>query len=333
MTVSTLPVVDDVALSTELVQLATDPTGGRLVAWAEAAHAAGQLGKALASTSFVPKEFRGKPEECSAAILYGDEVGMSPMQSLQAIYVVSGRVGMYAEAMVAIVQAAGHQVETVSKSDAKVTVRGRRRGAETWVEETWTTERARRAGYTTNKKYETDPQAMLYARAVSVICRQIAADALAGIAYSVEELELAQPAPVARVTRNVAATSTTVQRKAVEPAPEPQEPSFDDAPAADEQTGEIVEPTMIEPEILEAEIVPDQAPAQPAITSAQTKMMGALMHELGIASREDAIAYCSDVARRDISSRSDLTRAEASAVIEALNADKAAADAAREIGA
>src|SRR5690606_22714666 len=33
-----------------------DPTGGRLVAWAEAASAANQLAKALSQTAFVPKE-------------------------------------------------------------------------------------------------------------------------------------------------------------------------------------------------------------------------------------------------------------------------------------
>ena len=66
-----------------------------------------------------------------------------------------------------------------------------RRGAEHVTRETWTTQRAQRAGYTNNKKYQTDPQAMLYARAASDVCRQIAADVLAGIGHSVEEMQLA----------------------------------------------------------------------------------------------------------------------------------------------
>lgn len=314
---------------TALEPVPANPTGGRLVAWAEAAQSAGQLGAALAKTSFVPAQFRGKPEECAAAILFGDELGMSPMQALQAIYVVSGRVGMYAEAMVAIVQAAGHEVVTVAKSDSKVTVRGRRRGSETWIEETWTTERARRAGYTTNKKYETDPQAMLYARAASVVCRQIAADALAGIAYSIEELELSEPGPTARVTRNAASSSTTVQRQPVavrqdaETEKEPQavdvEPSFEDP--VDTATGEIVEADVVDN--------PEPKPAAPeTISPAQTRMMGALMKELGITRREDALTYCVDVIRREITSRDQLTKNEASLVIDALNADKVAHDAA-----
>ena len=60
-----------------------DPTGGRLVAWAAALHAAHQIGTALCQTSFVPTAFRGKPEEAAAMILYGDELGLTPGTSLQ----------------------------------------------------------------------------------------------------------------------------------------------------------------------------------------------------------------------------------------------------------
>ena len=48
----------------------TDPTGGRLVAWAAGLSAAHQIGTAVCGTSFVPKEVRGRPEEAAAAILF-----------------------------------------------------------------------------------------------------------------------------------------------------------------------------------------------------------------------------------------------------------------------
>ena len=66
----------DIALreSTELAH--TDPTGGRLVAWAEAASAAHQLANALSLTTFVPAHFRGKVDDATAAILMGDELGL-----------------------------------------------------------------------------------------------------------------------------------------------------------------------------------------------------------------------------------------------------------------
>ena len=178
-----------------------DPTGGRLVAWAEGLAAAHRIGTALCQTSFVPQQFRGKPEEAAAAILYGDEIGFTPTQALQNIYVISGKPSMYARSMVALLMSHGHDVWTVEKTDAKVTVAGRRKGSTHTVEETWTTARASKAGYTNNKKYQTDPQAMLYARAASDVCRQVAPDSLAGIAYTVEEMELEAPVPAVRVSR------------------------------------------------------------------------------------------------------------------------------------
>lgn len=325
MTVSTLPAIAG-EQSLTLIAETANPTGGRLVAWAEAAHAAGTLGQALAKTSFVPKDFRGKPEECAAAILMGDEIGLTPLQALQGVYVVSGRPGLYARTMVAVVLAAGHEVVTTHKTDKSVTVKGRRRGSDTWVEECWTTERARRAGYTTNKKYETDPAAMLYARAAADVCRQIAPDALAGLAYTVEELEIAEPTTV-KVTRGqVAGAPTTVRRAAVESAPTvDEEPSFDEP--VDTDTGEITAPAD------QDEPVDEEAPVVETITAPQTRMLGALMKDLGITRREDALVYCIDVIRREITSRNELTKSEASAVIDALNADKVAHDAAATLPA
>ena len=299
----------------EPVYAPANPTGGRIVAWAEAARSAASLGVSLSKTSFVPKDFRGKPEECAAAILYGDEIGLTPMQSLQAIYVIGGRPGLYAKAMLAVVLAAGHEVETVSKSDAKVVVRGRRKGSETWIEETWTTERARRAGYTNNKKYETDPQAMLLARAQSDVCRQIAADALAGLTYSVEELELAEEAPTARVTRSKAPTGTRVQRAAIAAT---EEPSFVKI-GGTTFTADVVEAEIVH--IVEkAEDIAEAVEEQVAdgITASQSKMLHASLKEHGYADREAGLAYIAWVLGREVASTKDLTKADASKVIDSL---------------
>lgn len=319
MTVPALAVLpEDGYAMTQLEAVPANPTGGRLIAWAEAAHAAGQLGSALAKTSFVPKDFRGKPEECAAAILMGDEIGLTPLQALQGVYVVSGRPGLYARTMVAVVLAAGHEVVTTHKTDKAVSVKGRRRGSDTWIEETWTTERARRAGYTNNKKYESDPQSMLYARAAADVCRQIAPDALAGMAYTVEELQMGEQATV-KVTRSETTAGRTTVRRAIPAAPVDEEPTLNEP--VDTATGEIVEADVVDE--------PEPEPAQPEMISpAQTRMMGALMKELGITRREDALTYCIDVIRREITSRDQLTKAEASQVIDALNADKVAHDAA-----
>jgi hypothetical protein len=287
---------------------ASDPTGGRLVAWASGLSAAHALGTALCSTAFVPTHFKNKPEECAAAILYGDEVGLTPMQSLASIFVISGKPALYARAMVAVVLAAGHEVWTVSTSDKSVTVCGKRRGSARTEESTWTYDRARKAGYTSNKKYESDPQSMLYARAASDICRRIAPDALAGLAYSAEELELDEAAPTVTVTRAPRAT-TTAKRAA---ASEPVEPSFDDSPQTDDGAGETTGST----DAHEAAAQPAEAPSSDLIARSQMTKVAAQMGDLGITKRQDALDYVSAVVGRVVESRNELTRDEAHALIE-----------------
>lgn len=261
-----------------------DPTGGRLIAWADGLTAAHRIGSALCQTAFVPAHFKGKPEEAAAAILYGDEIGLTPTQSLQNLYVISGKPALYARTMVALVLAAGHEVWTVSKSDQAVVVAGRRRGSSHVIEEKWDRARAQKAGYTSNKKYDSDPQAMLYSRAASDVCRQIAPDALAGLAYSVEEMEMTAEPETVTVSRR-APRASTAQRAPVPPEPD----------------------VAIDP------------PATDGITAAQLKKIGAQMRDAGITDRDDALAYVSAVIGRSVESRNDLTKAEAHALIEEMD--------------
>ena len=208
----------------------TDPTGGRLVAWAEAASAANSLAKALSTTSFVPKEMTNVGN-ATAAILAGDEVGLSPLAALRSIYVVHGTPAFYARTMVALALSHGHEIWTSESSDSKVTVQGRRKGTDNIESVTWTIQRAQKAGYTSNKKYSTNPQEMLYSKASAEVARKIAADVLAGMPYSVEDLEMES------------STTTTVQRPSVgkskisrakKPEPQPEPEPDQESPLADE---------------------------------------------------------------------------------------------------
>ena len=265
-----------------------DPTGGRLVAWADGLAAAHRIGSALCQTAFVPASFRGKPEEAAAAILYGDEIGLTPTQALQSVHVISGRPGLYARAMVALAMSKGHEVWTVEKSDAKVTVAGRRKGSTHVHEETWTTARAQKAGYTNNKKYATDPQAMLYARAAADVVRQIAPDALAGLDYAVEELELSESPTVTTITRS-ATPPAKVRRKPITATPAPHEPPL--------------------------------APVVELRSDAQSKKLWTLAAESGM-DEAGFRAWLADTLGREVESTKTLTKAEAHKVIELLEADR-----------
>lgn len=264
----------------------TDPTGGRLIAWADGLAAAHQIGSALCSTAFVPASFRGKPEEAAAAILYGDEIGLTPTQALQSVHVISGRPGLYARTMVALLLSKGHEVWTVEKSDAKVTVAGRRKGSTHVHEETWTAARAQKAGYTKNTKYNTDPQAMLYARAAADVCRQVAPDALSGLDYAVEELELVDT-PTVTITRTEA-PPTKARRKPVA-APEPEEPPLE----------------------------PEPTPAAEARSEAQMRKLWATAKDVGM-DEAGFRTWITDCLGREVESTKTLTRDEAARLIDAL---------------
>lgn len=296
-------------------QLATpDPTGGRLVAWASGLAAAHQIGTALCGTSFAPKHFQGKPEEAAAAIMFGDEIGFTPTQALRSIFVINGTPSLYARAMVALVLSRGHEIWTTEDTPSRVTVCGRRRGTTAIEEVTWTTDRARKAGYTTNKKYESDPQAMLYARASGDVARRVAPDVLAGVAYTVEELELdtAPTAPVRRHTPPERPVGRTMKRAA---PPAPEEPDLDEKPSPPPLTPNPPETSGPEPPPAPHIDLPGgPAPASPA----QMKMLHATFNDAKINDREDRLAYCSGLLGRIIASSAELSKGEASAVIDAL---------------
>lgn len=197
----------------------TDDGLDLLVKQAQALDAAHKIGTALANTQMVPQAFRGKPDDAAAAILYGAELGLKPTQALQQVFVVHGQPAIYARTMVGLLKAKGYRFETVDSTDDAVTVRGESPRGEV-EESTWTIDRAQKAGYTSNKKYQTDPQAMLYAKAASEVCRKLAPDVLLGIRYTAEDLELEQKPVRMTATRKQQPQSL---QQALEQKPEPVE--------------------------------------------------------------------------------------------------------------
>lgn len=265
---------------------------------AQAMSDAHQIASAICRTAFVPKHFQGKPEETAVAMLYGATVGFDPITSVQQIYVIGGKPALYARAMVAVVVAAGHEIWTEAEEPGSVTVAGQRKGSDKVTRVTWTSELAQQAGYTSNAKYRTDPRSMLYARASGDVARRIAPDALLGMAYNVEEMELVDQ-PRATQQRSTASTQKDRVRAAVA-APQASGPADEGSPAA-----------------------PSQAPSAPSagsgdtITDAQTKKLHALVGDLGL-NREQKIGGVCQIVGRQVESTKELTKAEAVQVIDSL---------------
>lgn len=288
-----------------------------LVAWAEAASAAHRLAAPLVMTDFVPVHFRPKgtsdealrtaQASATAAVLFGAEAGLTPMQALQGIYVISGRPAMYARTMLAVTLAQGHDVWTEDLTDTRAVVCARRRGS-THVEQViWTSDRAKKAGYTKNAKYNSDPQSMLLARAQSDACRRIAPDALLGMAYSAEELELGDETAAEDAAPAAPRTRRTAQRAPLAPVPEP---------SLDEET----------PDEVAAEAATDQQPdtdgaGADLITTQQSKKLHAQLNENGLGDRDEGLAYLSGRLGRDITTSKDISKDEASRLIDAFEND------------
>ncbi|MDN6286086.1 MAG: hypothetical protein L0K41_03165 [Yaniella sp.] len=147
------------------------------------------IANAMCSTGMVPKQYKDKPEDGAAAILYGAELGLNAIQSLQQIMVINGKPGIETRTAVALLKKHGYEVRTVETSDESVTVEGIGPNGEHEIS-TWTMARAETAGYTSNSLYKKIPQQMLYSKAAMEVARKIAPHVLSGIAYSVEELRL-----------------------------------------------------------------------------------------------------------------------------------------------
>jgi hypothetical protein len=168
--------------------------------WARQYVAAAQFAQGVCSTLMVPGAYRNKPEEATAAILAGAELGFSPMRSLNAFDNIQGTPAPKAITLRALVQAAGHKVVIVESSDDKAVVMGRRKDEVDWQTSTWDIPRAKKLKqYATNPTWKTNPGQMLAARATAEVCRWVGSDAIMGIAYAAEEIEdLAVAAPAVR---------------------------------------------------------------------------------------------------------------------------------------
>jgi len=170
--------------------------------WAEQATAAAVYAEAICRTSMVPSAYKGKPEEATAAILAGAELGLSPMASLRAFHNISGTPTPSAMTIRAVVLAAGHEVEIVESTDQRAVVKGRRKGSTEWQTSVWDVARAEQlAQWKSNAMYRTNRAQMLVARATAEVCRWIASDAIMGMPYAAEEIEdqpALAPSPIGR---------------------------------------------------------------------------------------------------------------------------------------
>lgn len=309
--------------------------GRSLVTWAQEADAAYVLAERMVDTAFCPAQFKGKPVEAAAAVLAGAEVGLSPLAALRSFDIIQGTAAPRALTLRAIAQAAGCQFQTVEESERKVVMRARRPGGE-WEQVTWTIERAQKLKLTGKDNWTKQPMAMLVARATAELARRVAADRILGLGYAAEEQDHEDTPTTGKRTvkrQTPAATEPAPPSIAPEPrvrsasltaqAPTSVAAGLPPLPGDEEMLGRGVQDVPL-PEV-PSEAAPEDRPGY--ITKAQLRMLHALLNKAGLTDRDEALAYyAANNGGRVVDSSKDLTRIEATRVIDALVAFTDAAD-------
>ena len=265
----------------------------------------------IANTPFVPTAFRGKPEAVFAAILYGDELGLGPMQSLNSIHVIEGKPSMSPELMRALVARAGHRLDVKLASNEKVVLWGKRADNDSEATVEWSIKDAQQAGLAGRGAWKTYPRAMLLARATSELCRQIFSDCIMGLSYTPEEASSIAgvewtDAPVLTAAPPTTAPSAVPQQVVVEAdwvEDPPYEPTIDwteEFPGAEIQEAVVVQPAP--------------STMTNVATPKQIGMVRALIREWGL-NAEETLSLASMQLGHEITTLGTLTKGDASAFI------------------
>jgi hypothetical protein len=187
----------------------------------------------IAHTEFVPQGLRGNVPAIMACVATGRALGIDDMSALRLIHVVNGRPTFSAELMVQIVRRYGHSIVGESK-EGSCTITGKRADNGDTMTVTWTLAMAERAGLASKPTWRSYPEAMLWARAASQLCRMLFADCFAGATYTPEELEAGEPQATTQPAR-----SDDVSQAALEPA-EPASPASKRASAAQKKKLDVL---------------------------------------------------------------------------------------------
>lgn len=247
------------------------------------------LGETLVKSGLLPASIK-TAEAAVVIILKGRELGIPPMEALNSINVIQGKPTVSPQLMLALIYRSGQgSIQIIERSDARSVVRAYRKGLPP-QEFTFTLDDARRLGLAEKDNYRKQPAVMLQWRNVAAAARAVFPDVISGL-YLPEEMG-------AEVVVDDEGNMTVIETSPTPTAPQ--------ATPAEVLEGEIVEPQP-----------------QP-ITEPQIKKIAVLLREIG-ADKDRALSrqFCGLLLGREVSSIKELSKAEASELIELLSAPTA----------
>ena len=156
--------------------------------------------KPLASSQFIPENFRGRIDDCLIALEMAHRMGVSPMTVLQNTYIVHGKPGIYSQFLISLVNRSGYFA-----SQIKYKMTGKKGtdsyGCIAWVKDKdgdtlegpeVTIEMAKAEGWASKpgSKWKTMPEMMLRYRAATFFSRLYAPEITMGIKTQEEIIEV-----------------------------------------------------------------------------------------------------------------------------------------------
>lgn len=243
--------------------------------------------QALAAADLLPASYRRKPANILLAMEYGHALGLDTITAIQSVHVIEGKPSASAQLIGGLVRRAGHKLRVTGDDKHAVAEVIRRDDPDFVFRAEWTMQRAQAAGLTGKGVWKQYPAAMLKARAITEVARDACPEALAGVAYTPEELNADDS--VAHVSDDPWTISEPIQ-------------------SVDIETGEIIE----------AEVVVETPPPADACSGAQIKMMGALFAKCGVKDTDMMHVVATRIVGGTISSLHELSKRQASAVIDVL---------------
>jgi hypothetical protein len=283
-----------------------------------------QFARALATASLLPKQYQQNPGNVLIAMEFGDALGIPAIQAINSIHVIEGKPSASADLMAALVRKAGHKLRvTVTRKPLRVVAQLiRADDPDNPFEAEWDEDKARTAGLLGKGNWKTYPDQMMRNRAITEVIRMGASDAMYGVIYTPEELGATVNAAgdiVTVVQEDKPAHRPGMSLREAAGHPVDSNPHHDSSspdPAADVPDAEIVEDKAA---TTDAGVHVPEAVQRGTITDAQVKKLAVAMKAAGITDREDALAYVMSVIERDVASRNELSKDEASQVIDKLD--------------
>lgn len=246
-----------------------------------------EFARAVQSAGLLPANYRGRPADIMLAVGLGQSMGLSPAESLYRIDVIQGKPTASAELIAANVRKAGHKLRVRLDEQQQSATATIVRADDPEFEHTVTRD-------------------MAWAKDMGLLGKDN---------YKKQPLTMLQHRAVTAVARMACP-----------------EALYGVAYTADEmgdvQTAESPR-TGLAAVIAESESAADVSDAEVMLdtSSSLAKRMFALFGEIGVKEKSDRLAYVADVVGREIASSTDMTEADARAVIAAIEDDLQPADA------